>query len=627
MKKLVFISFLLTVVGVEVNAGDFVIESGYGSALTLKEANKQAFDRAKIKVVLGQPKLVYSDTTITNDKSKYRVITIPAHVEKAKTLEASVEVVVPTYLVEKDIVLNSNLEAERLDVNELGHPVGTIYNVTAKFEFYITPAKDIDRAKFLQEYMALKEASKNGMYATHAVMDEIGLNANVFNEMLVKQGEIGDKNTIGSIVEAKESVDAAVEFYQKHYLDALVNTYQDFEIYIDSQYTTKTKGGRKGSSAREIEYQIINIEIKGGCEPDAIKVSENDQVGNLCDLYKTLPKSVRNTISELGLSNSRNSQSSDDEFLFDPLKRLRVVPTTDEKSDIPLTYAGIVSRNIENSIYHKQLAIDVYSAKYFSVLPHFITRAVVGEASVVLTLFFSSEDRYVDIPITSDRYILGNQIYLAVPIERLNGKLRTEDVVPVLWNSKNTHPAQEGWKEMGLEVNSLSLPELVTLKTQGDFLSRVREYINQETGLELSYKQKLTLSSPIKYLSCKAYTSFYRSSFRPNCMGLSDRAYFVAGGLPSEDTFKNYHPVIKTPYKMLNLSGMKGKQNCLMFSYELGRISDCNRVKGEEWLMSLGRANRLTATNTPAYDIISTIGKNNKPTEHTKTSTNPSLFW
>src|SRR5690554_6129984 len=156
MNKLFVLSVIsiMAVFAIKVNAAEItVLETGYGTGTTIEEANKKALDDARMKVILAQPKATYADTTIINERAKYKVVTIPAQIVSVEAMSAELNVHLPTDTLQKDVFIANSSKVDRLDLNKEGHPNGTTYQTKVEFRFRVLPSSDVDRAKFLKEYM------------------------------------------------------------------------------------------------------------------------------------------------------------------------------------------------------------------------------------------------------------------------------------------------------------------------------------------------------------------------------------------------------------------------------------------------------------------------------------------
>lgn len=622
---------IMAVFTVKVNATEItVLETGYGTGLTIEEANKKALDDARMKVILTQPKATYTDTTIINERAKYKVITIPAQIVSIEAMSAELNVHLPTDTPKKDVFIASSSKVDRLDLNKEGHPKGTTYQSKVEFKFRVLPSSDVDRAKFLKEYMEMKDFIKNGEFKSTPEANNLTTNhKHIFKDIRAIQivSVKGEAWGIDDYLLSSQDIDRAVNFYKNNYLDALVNTYQDFEVSVFNSGIEHSSGyGPK----KNLKYQVVTVTMNGGCDPISIKNMGNDAAGNLCDLYKTLPESVKETIKRKGMNNGSDERFSNEEYLFDPLHGVKIMPTTSDKRKAPINYGSLISRNVSNSFFSKQEAVDTYSQEAFRVVTMFIASAIFNEPPVILTILIGQEGKHIDIPITSNTYLLGNKISVAIASNQIQGgEITADDISPILWNGKYQHPVSGHWKQMK-DVAVVSLPEEMNLDTQVEFLTEVRQsLINKKeisTGTMYGHEQEYSLTSPINYAACNLNNILFK---KLNCA--HNDVFLTVGEFPSIGLLeKNYLKLgnIKMGFE-LKSNKTTTKEQCWAYSFKTHNLEECSFIKKQHWSLTMGSTPALSSNNsmTDIKSNSSKSGQGRGDEIYTKTSTNPSLIW
>lgn len=203
-----------------------------------------------------------------------------------------------------------------------------------------------------------------------------------------------------------------------------------------------------------------------GTQPESARL-------NMCQLWELLPRATRNRIQVEGLYAGDYRYT---DYEVNALIRGRGYPYNPAVLRMPTAgslygkAAGRVFNGFENGLVDKGLngfisAIYQYNGSA-ATLPDMLAAGFVGRPPVTLTVMFPGTREYIDIPLTSDRYLLRpSLISLYLQVEQENPakrRQRQQDIRAVVWwpgdQHEQDHPAGKGWSPVAGGLHYANLP-------------------------------------------------------------------------------------------------------------------------------------------------------------------------
>jgi hypothetical protein len=528
MNKMIAISLLLVMACGSTFAKTVSITS-VGQGSSIEQANINAYDKARFKVMAFEPSVVYTWLKGNNDHARTKVVQVPAQITNVVIKDTEAEVFLP-----KDIpgpvtkIIGGMAIDASLDEHE--NPKGSIYRVKTTFEFELKKAEEVDRARNIGELQALRDIVSGKALKDNASFVGEGYGQVSAQLLKLQSGMLGLKKENARSIVSFDDIHRDVLYFKDNLLAAIAKTYQ--EPAVESIY---------GEVSGDRYIASINIDLGKGCKIG----SDDNAVGSLCDLWSQLPKQVTKAIKDNGLLNGVNiertkkaSQARIDMFIQNPLFFAHspidkppylglmfrkpedtdsysyypfspylseeeinggwqqiTLPTSRAKNVAPIGHETILQRyGTRIPSPNKHLVVGVTDAYSNAILPDFFATGIVGKSPVTLTVFNLKEREFVDIPLTSDRFLLTAKLQLNWAMPWRGVEYKPNDLELVVWWGK--HPAQPGWNSVGEDMAFPSLTHYADAKTQMEILDYYRK--NDEIfKIQAVYKyQKQLPTSP-----------------------------------------------------------------------------------------------------------------------------------
>ena len=507
MNIVITFSLLLVVICSSAFAKTVSITS-VGQGSSIEQANINAYDKARFRAMAFEPSVVYTWLKGNNDHARTKVVQVPAQITRVAIKDTEAEVFLPKDIPEPVTEIINGMAIDT-NLDEHGNIRGSIYRVKTTFEFELKKAEDIDRARNIGELQALRDIVRGKALKDNASF--VGEGYGQVSAQLIKlQSEMlgQEKENARSIV-AFDDIHREVLYFKDNLLASIAKTYQ--EPIVESLY---------GEVSGDRYIASINIDLGSGC-----KIGGDDNpVGSLCDLWTQLPKQVTEAIKNNGLLNgvnigktTRASQARVEMFVQNPLffanspidqppylglmfrkpedtdpysyypfspylteeemnggLQQIALPTSRSKNVAPIGHETILQRygtNIPSP--NKHLVVGVTDAYSNAILPDFFATGIIGKSPVTLTVFNLKEREFVDIPLTSDRFLLTAKLQLIWAMPWSGVEYKPNDLELVVWWGK--HPAQPGWQNVGKDMAFPSLTHYADAKTQMKILNYYRQ--------------------------------------------------------------------------------------------------------------------------------------------------------
>lgn len=672
MKKLIAVSLLLFMSCSSTFAKTISITSvGEGSSIEM--ANIHAYDKARFRAMAFEPSVVYTWMKGNNDLTRTKVVQVPAQITRVAVKDTKVEVLLPKHIPEPVMEIVNGVATDA-NLDENGNLRGSIYRVQTTFEFELKKAEEIDRAKNIGELQALRDIVNGKALKDNASFVGEGY-GQVSAQLIKRQSEMLGKNEANSrSIVAFEDINRDVLYFKDNLLAAIAKTYP--EPTIESMHG-EVNGDRYIAS--------INIDLGSGC-----KIGGDDNpVGSLCDLWAQLPKPVIEAIKDYGLLNGVNigktkwaSQERVEMFVQNPLffanspidqppylglmfrqpentdpysfypfspylteeemnggLQQVALPTSRSKDVAPIGHETILHRygtNIPSP--NKHLIVGVTDAYSNAVLADFFATGIIGKSPVTLTVFNLKEREFVDIPLTSDRFLLTAKLQLNWAMSWNGIEYDPNDLELVVWWDK--HPAQEGWRNASKGMSFPSLTHYADAKTQ----MKILDYYRQNDEIFKSqavYKyQKQLPTSPGAFASL-AYSCLNNNSavmeipctYRTPSMMKT----VVSVDIKNREVLPGLQDIVSQD------SNPMAKKECWMYApskHEMMPCLDAIKLARDNWWMEIGaypltdRKHRssgglwedLNIRTEPAL-VPDRFRKGFVKGESTKTATDPDSIW
>lgn len=344
---------------------------------------------------------------------------------------------------------------------------------------------------------------------------------------------------------------------------------------------------------------ILNIEIDTTCKLGEKRTSARL---NLCELWETLPVALRNKIEIDGLYagdqefkgetfrhylmggdifsrevlRMPTARYSRDKLLAEKPTHSRAMPYILYADDTPPARVGL---RIKHEKWTNETAPYHYGIKS-PVAPDLLAAGFVDRPPVLLTVLFAATKEYMDIPLTSNRYLLRNSL-ISVVMQDIKpnpdrDRLRAQDVRAVVWWSGDKgevkHPAGSDWKPVEGELHYANLPSTAS---EGSIVSQmqwVRQYNKEiENNLE-------AVSEPLAFMyssaSCTGW--FKQATHHPkNQSSCKNRLILQYGRKPEFNSF-GVKELPMLPYNKHN-NPMINSDKCYTLHPENGNTVACSQ--------------------------------------------------
>ena len=202
----------------------------------------------------------------------------------------------------------------------------------------------------------------------------------------------------------------------EHHFEKLNHSFGN-DFFLPASYL-KYKLGESGNPAIKKPMERIELTFDSTCKIKS-KLDRNPETMTLCDLWSILPESQRNFIRLYGLAAGDVDYTGSNVPLdliqgtHGPAARsVLAMPVTDSKYKTPASRGGIDSAYSTYSYGDngdKKTKVPLESVSQFAnarVVPEFFAAGFWNKPKVMLTIAFPETKQYVDIQLTSDRYLL-----------------------------------------------------------------------------------------------------------------------------------------------------------------------------------------------------------------------------
>jgi hypothetical protein len=672
MNKLIVIS-LMALIACSNALAKTVSVTSVGKGDTIEAANINAYDKARFKAMAFEPSVVYTWMKGNNDRAKTKVVQIPAQITRVSVTSTEAEVLLPNEVNEPVVAIIGGVATDT-SLDQYGNPDGTEYRVKTTFEFELKKAVEIDRAKNIGELQALRDIVSGKAMNDNATFIGEGY-GQISDQLVALQDNMLRKNadSIKSIVDF-EDIHRDVLYFKDNLLAAIAKTYPEPSV---ENISGQVKGNRYEA--------LISIDLGRGC----VIGGDDNPVGSLCDLWAQLPNQVADAIKTNGLLNGVNvgntalaSQARVELFVQNPLffvdspidkppyiglmfrdpsytspqsyypfsshlskeamnggLQQIALPTSRAKDVAPIGHEKILERYGVNIPAPNENVVPGVTDGYSNVvLPDFFATAIVGKSPVTLTVFNLKSREYINIPLTSDRFLLTSNLDLQWSMPWEGSEYKANDLELVVW--WGNQPVQVGWKNVGGEMTFPSLTHYSDSKTQMKLLALYRENINVFSSQSAYKNQRQLPTSP------GAFAALANACLNN---GMDMMVIPCAYRVPS--VMKTVVAVgVDTPEKLSGLGDVVAlssnpmiQKECWMYApskHEMVTCKEAAELSRGSWWMELGeypmtdRVHRKTGglwgdlkeRTFPAL-VGDKLGRGVVKGEATKTPTDPSLVW
>ena len=633
MKYIVVLFLICSCNALANSAMTFSNVSGVGHGQSFEQASRAAYNHAKSLAILQQPSTVYVHSVMSNVGASSDVIQIPAQIVAAEVLSVETKVTPPSDSSEEYVIKDG--VKHRVDTDDFGNAIGTLYQVEATFRFTILPSSSVDRAKFLHEHQTLKNIlSGNQILQQPVLLDsEYGEVA----DLLIEKAKLVGKAATAAPIADLGHMKNAVAHYQDNYLAALTNTYSPSVMAVDKLALPKAIDLKSGFYSGDwagvpmTNYWQIELSLFSDCMntyKDALspKPLVYSRPGNLCDLFRTLPVEVRRSILRHGSQASNHELESS---WINPLQPTGlVIPTVSANDQIPIGYGLTLSGgNVEN-IGAEYAAMDHYVEFDSSVLPGLLLPAIVGKPQVFATVMFTDSAQYIDVPITSNQYIASSKLYLLVDETQINSKsldVEKSSIKVVLWWSGNMqHPAPSGWQNIDGDLHYPATAARPSNNTILNFAKNLRSHLSSGEINEASSMG----SSTFTHLGYAVRSSLRKGVLRNHVRGhsqndVSNPEGYIQSLYPNGSTIVFLlngvdianAPVVRdrkkmgilSPTGLLTPSGpnnpFNNVESCFAYNPKTLGITDCKLLLDVDWPYFLGASSHKASPRSLVEDI------------------------
>lgn len=623
MKKLTLSVLLILLMIGSVNAQNQEIKvvefEAIGRGDTLHKANINAYDKARYSVMAFEPTAVYTWLKSTNGSAQSKVVQVPAQIIGVDIVSTQVSVI--NQKENNTKIKFAGGIATEVGLDEFGNSKEGEYLVKTKFRFKLRGAQDVDRAKHLGEMQALRDIVSGKSIQAKNTFEEEGYGS-VSKKLISMQAALLDKDSDKKSLiklESFESISKGVKYFKDNLMAAIARSYPEPEMFEISRTED-----RKGN-----QLLVLDIKLGEGCKLG----DSSNPVGSLCDLWMQLPDQVLSAISRMGLANGNNIEKTPRDsllrmrhfienplfyshsdlldsnarllyfqkdnfinpFMFTDLEYSMpeeerhggitqiAMPTSRSKNIAPLGHETMLNKlGIITASPDKRLVPGVTDAYSNAVLPDFFATAIIGKSPVTLTILNKKKKEYIDIPLTSDKFILTSRIDVALEDEELDYK--KEDFGLVVWWGK--HPVDNEWKKNNEQLSFPTLTRYVDAKMQMDILHFYRK---NKASLEGNPAYKFVKQYPT---SPGAFASLYFSCV----LNKEDYCKYRVQSLYKTKVFVGKQDYSSHKLLSINKNPMDNKDNCWMYDRSETKMNKCEvtaKNARENWWLEIG-ANPLT---------------------------------
>jgi hypothetical protein len=620
VNKLILFSVVLLTTAVHADTLKTVQITASGRGETLGAANRNSYDKARFKAMAFEPVAVYSWFKTSNTATKSKVVQIPSQILAVKIIDSDVSVISKEKEPRKIQYVNG--EPKGLGEDEYGISLTSSYKVENTFEFKIKHSQEVDRAKHLGEMQVLRDIiSRNNIKSENTFVDE-GYGAIQPELLILQKALLKDHRESIELdsLDSFEEISSEVAYFKHNMLAAIAKTYPDPKI----TYINKKDVVEEGSF-------ILNIDLGPGC----IMGDSMNPVGSLCDLWSQLPEQFQKTVEVNGLTNgnnvepsrkhawqraksfiesplfyagsiidedpfpfilfSRREQLTHEEFYIFPstfkgpetnggLQQI-ALPTSRSKHIAPMGHEMILDHlGVIKNGPDSRLLTGVTDAYSNVVLADFFASAIVGRPPVTLTLFNLKNNTYIDVPLTSDTFLLTSKLDITVTDNYDDIEYTIDDFELLVW--WGDHPANDKWSKSRSTLTYPTLTRYSDSKAQLDILKYYRKNFDGLASMPPFIYSKVLPTShgafsslmyrclDLKYFMCKF-----------NLPGLNKTAVIVG----DDDTFrfadKTLNKLIKLDHRLSESS-----KDCWIFDPETLAMITCTErsERPSEWWLEIG---------------------------------------